>query len=356
MELDLPGHHGRLTRRQLLGGLLAGPAVLSLPVACSGAGVIARSPQPHAAHVPTTRPAPASGTPVNTPMTLVRGSYRIAGAAPDGDSVRFYPDDPRDWLRIGGGRPVRTNRLGGAQLRLDGIDALETHYTPPGGGLGVLHQPLGLGREAAARLLQFLGFEAVTRGPREVVTSARPSRCPGYIFTRQTDRYGRCVALAFAGPAPAGLPDQVPVDVTLLRASANHFMLRQGLAYPTFYSQLPALLREDLTAAVRAARADRSGVWPRDRTAAGFTVRALADLSTEAYLLPKLFRRLADYFAAQGESISLAGFGDNLAARDDRLTLVSDGSPSHLSRLVQIEGQTVRLTRPPEDLVFQEAE
>lgn len=27
-------------------------------------------------------------------MLLIKGSYKIVGAGPDGDSVRFVPDDP----------------------------------------------------------------------------------------------------------------------------------------------------------------------------------------------------------------------------------------------------------------------
>ena len=62
------------------------------------------------------------------PLTLIEGQFRIVNAAPDGDSIRFYPNARNAWRRIG--KNVRTNRSGGAQLRLDGIDALETHYQP----------------------------------------------------------------------------------------------------------------------------------------------------------------------------------------------------------------------------------
>jgi hypothetical protein len=31
------------------------------------------------------------------PMLVIEGSYRVVGAAPDGDSVRFYPNDPAEW-------------------------------------------------------------------------------------------------------------------------------------------------------------------------------------------------------------------------------------------------------------------
>jgi hypothetical protein len=60
-------------------------------------------------------------------MFLIAGSFRITGAQPDGDSIRFTPDDPANWDLITGTR-VKRNASGAAQLRLDAIDALETHY------------------------------------------------------------------------------------------------------------------------------------------------------------------------------------------------------------------------------------
>ena len=91
------------------------------------------------------------------PMTVIKGEYRVLGAAPDGDSIRFYPDAADAWKRAG--LRVRANAAGGAQLRLEGIDALETHYTPTVGDLRNLHQPHDLGRAAAAELLRLLGFD-----------------------------------------------------------------------------------------------------------------------------------------------------------------------------------------------------
>src|SRR4051794_40153178 len=129
-------------------------------------------------------------------LYLVKGQYRIVGSQPDGDSVHFFPDDPAAFTAVhlnahlGGG--------GAAQLRLDGIDALETHYTPPAHGGHSLHQPLELAHAAGARLLQLLGFTDVARDG-ETVTAAIPQAIPGYILTRFADKYGRPVALAFAG-------------------------------------------------------------------------------------------------------------------------------------------------------------
>ena len=56
-------------------------------------------------------------------MFLIAGSFRITGAQPDGDSIRFTPDDPAKWDLITGPNKVKRNASGAAQLRLDAIDA-----------------------------------------------------------------------------------------------------------------------------------------------------------------------------------------------------------------------------------------
>jgi hypothetical protein len=148
------------------------------------------------------------------PMLLIVGSFRIVGAAPDGDSVRFYPDEPQDWDLVEGEHQVRRNSAGGAQLRLDGIDALETHYSAAG---STTHQPWPFARQAAAQLLTGLGFHGVRRDAQETVVEATPARAPGYLFTRGADLYGRCVALVGAGEAPGISGQRVHVTVPMLR-------------------------------------------------------------------------------------------------------------------------------------------
>src|SRR5262245_32733642 len=120
------------------------------------------------------------------PMWLIAGTFRILNAEPDGDSIRFYPDDPNEWTRLGGVHLVRPNANGGAQVRLDGIDALETHY---GTAWGMEHQPLKFGQQAAARLLSWVGFSGVVRDADERVTAATPDQVPGYVLTRGADLY-----------------------------------------------------------------------------------------------------------------------------------------------------------------------
>ena len=284
-------------------------------------------------------------------LYLIKGQYRIVHSEPDGDSVHFFPDDTEAFTslhlaaHLGGG--------GAAQLRLDAIDALETHYTPATHGARTLHQPLDLAHAAGGRLLELLGFTNVVRDG-ETVTGATPDATPGYILTRFADKYGRPVSLAYAGATDR--PDQQPVftDVGLLRGSVNYQLLSEGLVYPTFYSRLYPDLRADLTVAAAEARGSKAGVWASDATTSGATIQTLADLTDRLVIMPKLFRRLAEYFALGAGDVSLAGFMAFLASHNDRLYVISDGHATGFDTVVEVAGRTVRLTRDITDLIFVE--
>lgn len=284
------------------------------------------------------------------PMLCLAGTYRIIDTEPDGDTIRFYPNDPAQWTGVPGTHKVRTNAGGGAQLRLDGIDALETHYTPPGGMRE--HQPLEFAHEARDELLRWLGFKNVQR-TNEKVTAAEPEQLPGFLLTQGADLYGRSVAFAGRGDSPADSGTDIRVNVALLRRTANHRLVATGLAYPTFYLKLFPDLRAELAKQARNARPSK-GLWASDRTQKGFTVSTLATLTDDAVILPKLFRRLVDYFALNDGDPSLAGFSAYLAQRADQLFILSTGHYTGFDFVVKVDGQKVRLTTAPEDLVFQE--
>ncbi|MEV0096785.1 nuclease [Streptomyces sp. NPDC050738] len=286
------------------------------------------------------------------PMLVIEGTYRVIGARPDGDSVRFYPTDPAHWDLVPGPHKVRRNKSGGAQLRLDAIDALETHYIPAHGH--ELHQPPPCAEQAADALTAWLGFTAVQRDNRSTITAAEPAQAPGYILTRGADVYGRCVALVGRGTAPGPDGGQLHVDTALLRRTANHSQLAEGLAYPTYYTKLYVELRAALTTVVQEARTTAKGLWPADTTTTGGKIDGLASLTENVVLLPKLFRRLADYLALGGGDPSLAGFGAFLEQRADRVLIISKGQFTGLSTVVEVADQTVRMLHPPEDLVFDE--
>jgi endonuclease YncB( thermonuclease family) len=94
------------------------------------------------------------------PMLLTQGSYHLKGTQPDGDTVHFVADNPNDWKLVGGKNPVRLTPAGHGKLRLEGIDALETHYQGA-------HQPLKHAHAAANEFLSRLGFTNVQREPDE---------------------------------------------------------------------------------------------------------------------------------------------------------------------------------------------
>jgi hypothetical protein len=71
-------------------------------------------------------------------------------------------------------------------------------------------------------------------------------------------------------------------------------------------------------------------------------------------ILPKLFRRLIDYLAINDSSVSLARFKDYLESRDDRLIILPDGQITGFDNVVEVKGETVKLTHPPERRVFVE--
>ncbi|WP_242053426.1 thermonuclease family protein [Nostoc parmelioides] len=282
-------------------------------------------------------------------MTLIQGNFRVIKAAPDGDSIRFYPHNPQLW-----DKRVRPNRLGGAQLRLDSIDTLETHFQVGGGGLGTQHQPLELAGAAANELLKFLGFKKITRNANEVVTAAEPEAVPGFIVTKFADVYGRSVAFAFKGTSDVEDGSEVYLDKSLIKKSVNYHMLNKGLAYPTFYSKLYPDIRKELTIAAEKARKEQKGVWEVDKTNEGFVLEDLETITDNVVIFPKLFRRLLGYLAINDGSAELDGFSDYLKSRSDRIIILPDGHVTGFHYVVKVEKQKIQLTVQPEDLIFLE--
>ena len=110
-----------------------------------------------------------------------------------------------------------------------------------------------------------------------------------------------------------------------------------------------------MTKAVNTAQQAKKGIWAKDKTLTGFDVPGtLGRFQEEAYVLPKLYRRLLDYFALSGGDTSVDGFKAYLGERDDRIFVLSEGQITGFDTVVETNGQTVRLTKEPEDLVFQE--
>lgn len=290
------------------------------------------------------------------PMLAIKGTYRLIGSDPDGDTVHFLPQDPGFWCDVPGKNRVERNSRGGGKIRMEGIDALETHYS--GVGPDSVQQPLDLGAAGARNeLISWLGFTDVVRGSDGKVTGSTPEVVPGFILASGADTYNRCIALVGRGDLPANVPNGRRIDVTpaLLHETANHHLLSLGLVYPTFYNNLPKELRLDMTATSQQARATKAptGVWAHDVTTDGATIDDLESITKHQVILPKLFRRLADYIRLFGPSLTcfpayLAGEGEEFYLPEQTTSVRG------LQRVVEINGNTIRMTRNIEDIVLVE--
>jgi len=277
------------------------------------------------------------------PFVVIKGTFHVEGYSPDGDSIRFRADDKEHWSKLSG-RPAELNAKEHAQLRFEAIDTLETHYLN-------LHQPLKFATHALERMLEGLGITDVEwNDTRTAVTSANDGTA-GYILSRAVEQNGRPVSFVYAGEPPEEDGSEVFLDADRMGQSLNQRTLEEGLAYPTYYEGLFPDLREALTETVGRARKAELGVWAEDRTNAGFEVDGLKSITEEHVVMPKLFRRLAEYLEAGG---SVAGFDEFLEARQEGVIVISTVHPTHFDNVVEVEGETVKMTEPPENLIFEE--
>ena len=273
---------------------------------------------------------------------VIKGTFHVAGYSPDGDSVRFKADNKEHWTKLSG-RPAELNAKDHAQLRFEAIDTLETHYKGT-------HQPLKLATGALENLLEGLGITGVEWNDiRTKVTKANDGT-EGYVVSRAVEENGRPVSFVYTGEPSEEDGSEVFLDADMVRQSLNYRALERGFAYPTYYKGLFHDLREALTEAVEHAREAERGVWAEDRTTEGFEVESLESITQEHVILPKLFRRLAEYLEGGGP---VAGFEEFLAAKAEELIVISIVHPTHFDTVVEVEGDTVRMTEPPENLIFE---
>lgn len=279
-------------------------------------------------------------------LLCLRGNLVVIGKQPDGDSIRFVPDTPELLDSLRRSFRIRRSSDGSVQLRLEGIDAPETHY-------GALAQPLGA--EARDALLDLCGFREIRREGEEVV-AATPERRPTAILSELVDANGRPVCILLVDQA---LPDgeYVEVDEETLRRSANTALLGDGSAYLTLYDSCAPPIRAVLREIAADARERRFGVWGRDETAA-FELVDQESIGPDGQLvLPKLFRRCSDYLRtrAPGETLAdwLRTHGPPERPEDDQ-AVVGGSRETRLSEIVEQRGTTIEFPVDLLDIVFVE--
>jgi hypothetical protein len=237
---------------------------------------------------------------------------------------------------------VDVNARGHAQLRLEAIDTLETHFQSQ-------HQPEALAIKALDFLLHELQIKSAQFDPLMLNVTDAEDGTPGYILAREAEENGRPVAFAFSGAAPK--PDGSSAFLTRewMKDSLNYKSVLEGLAYPTYYTGLFPDLRNEMTAGAGIARTARREIWDKDVTNSGFTVPNLQAITETHVILPKLFRRLVEFLRGGG---SVGGFKTFLQKRADPITIISTAHFTHFDTIVEVQGTEVKMTEPPENVVF----
>jgi hypothetical protein len=283
------------------------------------------------------------------PFTAIAGTFHVRGYQPDGDSIRFRPRDPSLLQRLAG-PPAAANPRGDVQLRIEAIDALETHYSVSGGGSYA--QPLHWAHEARSVLFGFTGIRNVDWDDTGTVVRAQDGT-PGYILSRAVEKNRRPIAFVYAGELEGEDGAEIHLDPERLQQSYNYAALAGGFAYPTYYRGLFSDLRNTLTSAVERAVADGRGLWTDDATQNGLDASDFASITTVHPILPKLFRRLIQHMVSYG---SAKGFKEKMGqSREPVLDLVTSNFTHFDTFIEQAPGSTrIRLLRRPDQLVFDE--
>jgi endonuclease YncB( thermonuclease family) len=290
------------------------------------------------------------------PFIVIEGTFHLVGKTPsgkpsgfepDGDSIQFKPADPGQLGRLEQvGKAFKLTSIGSTQLRFEGIDALELHFDGT-------HQPRPLADQARDFLTGLLELNPVPYRPPDGIRVLPPvsrDATPGYILSRALEAHGRPVAFAFKGDPPAADGSELFLRTSLLKKSLNYKSVARGHAHPLFYDTLFVDLRDTLATAAVSARDNKRGLWKTDRSHSGVTVTSQADLEQNGVAFPKLFRRLTEFLAEHPPDVS--GFLAWVADKKEQVLDLPSNNFTHFDNVLDVDGDKVRLTRRPEEIVF----
>lgn len=271
---------------------------------------------------------------------IVAGTFHVKGFQPDGDSIRFQANKPENWDFF----QWETEALKASkkkQLRVESIDALETHYEG-------YHQPRPFAIAALESLLELLNIKSVTYSLSVTQIVDADDGKAGFIASATTDNFGRPVSYLF--PKNAKLNDGDVMDSATLpiEDSINFQLAREGLVYPTFYTTTDRIFAEKIRAVVARARKTKRGIWSIDKTP-DFTLLDIRALQEDILLMPKLFRRLVGFFDNYSDFGKLEEY---MKKQRDNLVLWDGTKKKSMADLMKITGRRIQMTTPVEDILF----
>ncbi len=267
---------------------------------------------------------------------IIKGTFHVKGYQPDGDSIRFRADNEAHW-----GFFPNAGDENKRQLRIEAIDALETHYEG-------YHQPMPFALAALEKLLGLIGIKNIKYSLSVTHIVDADDASPGFIASAAMDRYKRPISFVF--PADVRLNDGDVLDINQLplEKSINYLLLREGLVYPTFYTSTESAVLEKFRTATERARIAGRGLWAIDRTS-DFTIWDTRTIQYDILILPKLFRRLVGFFDRYQDFKELP---DYMIRQHDDLQLINNPTPRSLASLMTIKGRRLKLKVPVEDILF----
>lgn len=271
---------------------------------------------------------------------VVAGTFHVKGFQPDGDSIRFQADKPENWDFFAW-ETMADKAAKKKQLRVESIDAMETHYAG-------YHQPRPFAIAALESLLELLNIKSVVYSLSITQIVDADDGKSGFIASATTDRFGRPISYLF--PKSAKLTDGAVMDSADLpiEKSLNFQLAREGLVYPTFYTTTDRILAEKIRAVVARARKTKRGIWSIDRTP-DFMLWDIRTIQEDILLMPKLFRRLVGFFDKYSDFGKLEEY---MAKQRDNLVLWDGTKKRSLADLMKISGRRLQMKTPVEDILF----
>jgi len=271
---------------------------------------------------------------------VIAGTFHVKGFQPDGDSIRFQANNQANWdfFTWATEADKKTKKK---QLRVEAIDALETHYEG-------YHQPRAFALAALESMLDLLQITSVTYSLGLTQVVAANDGKAGFIASATTDPFGRPVSYVF--PKDTELTDGAVIDSETLPIdkSINFQLAREGLVYPTFYTTTDRVIAEKIRAVVARARLTKRGIWSIDRTA-DFMLLDIRTLQEDNLIMPKLFRRLVGFYDRYSEFDKLSEY---MKKQRDNLVLWDGTKKKSLADLMTFEGRRLRMHTPVEDILF----
>lgn len=271
---------------------------------------------------------------------IIAGTFHVKGFQPDGDSIRFQANKQEHWDFFHWANDSQ-KASPKKQLRVESIDALETHYEG-------YHQPRPFALAALESLLELLGINSVIYSLSvSHIVEANDGKS-GFIASASIDRFARPVSYLFSKSAK--LIDGAVMDSATLPIdkSINFQLAREGLVYPTFYQGGDRVIMQEFREVITRARKTKRGIWSIDRTP-DFTIWDIRTIEEDILLMPKLFRRLVSFFDHYAD---IGKFEEYMRKQKDSLELWDGTKKKSLADLMKFSNRRVQMKTPIEDILF----